>query len=131
MGEQRLRGEEDAGRAVAALRGAELGERLLQRVQPGAVGHALDRRDLALLEVGRQRDARQHRRAVDEHGAGTALPELAAVLGADEIEVLAQHFEERLVNGHEQLARFAVDAEADANVHRPSPVSTENALSLG
>src|SRR6266850_137027 len=129
VGEQRLRGEEDSRRAVAALGGAQLGERLLQRVQPGAVGHALDGRDLALLEVGRQRDARQHRRAVDEHGAGAALPELAAVLGADEIEVLAQHFEERLVDGHEQLARFAVDAEADANVHRSSPVSSQDALS--
>ncbi len=32
--EQRLRGDEDPRRAVAALRAAEIGERLLQRVQP-------------------------------------------------------------------------------------------------
>src|SRR5262245_52259125 len=34
--EQRLRGHQDAGRAVAALRGAEVGERGLQRMQRGA-----------------------------------------------------------------------------------------------
>src|SRR6267378_6575461 len=34
VGEQRLRGEEDSRRAIAALRRAQLGERLLQRVQP-------------------------------------------------------------------------------------------------
>src|SRR2546421_9677912 len=58
VGEQRLRGEEDAGRAVAALRGAELGERLLQRVQAGALGPALAPPGLALLEGRPPRPAR-------------------------------------------------------------------------
>src|SRR5436190_457323 len=87
-------------------------------MQTAAVGHAFDGRDLARLQVGRQRQTREHGRAVDEHRARAALSELAAVLGADEIEILAQDFEQRLVDGDEQLARLAVDCEAEANVHR-------------
>src|SRR5687768_6205770 len=45
MLEQRLRGHQDAGGAVAALRGAEVGKGGLQRVQLGAAGQAFHRVD--------------------------------------------------------------------------------------
>ena len=45
--EQRLRGDQDARRAVAALRGAEVGEALLQRMQPAVRGEPFDGRDRA------------------------------------------------------------------------------------
>src|SRR6185503_5871896 len=76
--EQRLRGEQDARRAVPALRGAELRERLLQRVEPPSGCHALHRLDGAALEIGGKRETREDRGAVDDHRAGTALAELAA-----------------------------------------------------
>src|SRR5512145_127643 len=58
--QQRLRGEEDARRAVAALGRAELGERLLEGVELATVRHALDRLDVATLALDWQREARQH-----------------------------------------------------------------------
>src|SRR5262249_44173923 len=115
--------DENTRRAIAALRGAELREGLLQRMEPTAFGHALDGRDLGALELGGQRETRQDRRAVDEHRARPAFTELAAVLGADEVEVLAEDFEQRLVDRHQQVVRFAVDREAEANIHGLPAVS--------
>src|SRR5256885_17100977 len=40
--EERLCGKEERRCAVAALRRAELGERLLERMEPAALGHAFD-----------------------------------------------------------------------------------------
>ena len=106
------------GRAVAALGGAQLGEGLLQRVEPAAVGHALDGLDLASLALDGQRQAGEHRLAVDQHGARAALAQLAAVLGAGEVELLAQHLEQGLVRRREDIALFPVDLERQERGHR-------------
>jgi hypothetical protein len=53
------------------------------------------------------------------------------VLGSDEIEVFTQNFEQRLVDGDEQIVRFAVDREADANVHGTPAVSFAERLATG
>ena len=91
------------GRAVAALRRAELGEGVLQRVGQRAVGQAFDGHDgRRRLVLDGQRQAGQDRLAVDQHGAGAALAELAAVLGAGQVEIFAQHLEQRLVDRNVQ-----------------------------
>src|SRR5262249_49631009 len=110
----------------AALRRAELGERLLQRMQLAAVRHALDGLDLAALALDRQGEAGQDGLTVDEHRAGAALAELAAVLGAGELEVLAQYLEERLVDGDVHLALLTVDHERHQRFH-----GTSSGLSSG
>ena len=51
-----------------------------------------------------------------EHRAGAALAELAAVLGAGEREVFAQHLEEGLVGRDEDVERLAVHAEGEPHV---------------
>src|SRR5205814_8218376 len=101
--QQRLRRQEHARRAIAALRGAELGKGLLEGMEAATVSHPLDRRDPATFEVGGKREARQHGEAVDEDGARSALAELAAVLRPGESEALAQDLEERLGGGAEHL----------------------------
>src|SRR5262245_17949322 len=58
--QQRLRGQQEARRVVAALRRAQLGEGLLQLVQLRAGGEPLDGRDAAALALDRQRHAREH-----------------------------------------------------------------------
>ena len=58
-----------------------------------------DRLDAAALALDRQHQAGEHRLAVDEHRARAALAELAAVLGAGEVEILAEHLEQGLVRG--------------------------------
>src|SRR5262249_36662222 len=61
--------------------------------------------------------ARQHRLAVHQHRAGPALPQLAAVLGAGQREVLAQHLEEGFVDGDDDLALLPVDLEREPSLH--------------
>src|SRR5438552_4831693 len=55
--EERLRGAEDPGGAVAALRGTELGERLLQRMRRRSLGQPLDRDDRAILALQAEDEA--------------------------------------------------------------------------
>src|SRR2546422_6045977 len=121
--EQRLRGEQDAGRAVTTLGRPELGERLLQWMELAALGHALDRRDLSPLDCDWQREAGQHGLAVHQHGARAALPELAAVLRPRQPEILAEDLEQRLVNGSQDVAALAVDRQRHADLH-PSSTPT-------
>ena len=59
----------------------------------------------------RQRETGEHRRAIHEHRAYAAFAQLAAVLGAGEREILAQHLEQRLVGRESDLAAFAVHDE--------------------
>ena len=96
--QQGLRGHQDARRAVAALGGAEIGERGLQRVELVALLQALDGLDRPPLHLGGERQAGEHRLAVDQHGAGAAFAELAAVLRAGQAELLAQHLEQGVVD---------------------------------
>src|SRR5207248_3189105 len=111
--EQRLRGEEKRRSAIAALRRAKLGEGVLQRVQIAARGHPLDRPHAPSRTGEAEDQAGEHGRAVDEHGAGAALTQLAAVLGAREAQVLAQHLEQRLVRREGHLDGIAVHVERD------------------
>ena len=68
--------------------------------------HGLDR---APLRLGGQHQAGEHRPPVEQHRAGAALAELAAMLGARKLHVLTQHLEQRLVHGQQELDAFAVD----------------------
>jgi hypothetical protein len=111
--EQRLGGEQHPRCAVAALRRAEIGERRLQRVQVRAVGHAFDGVDFGAFGLEAEHQARQHRLAVDQDGAGAALAELATVFGAGEPEVFAQYLEQSLVGREAGFHRVAVHGELD------------------
>ena len=90
--EQRCGRHELAGLAVTALRDVVLDPCGLQRMQL-AVGacEAFDRRDLLTRGGGDRHRARAHRRAVQMHGARAALGDAAAVLRADQTEVIPQH----------------------------------------
>ena len=83
------------GRAEAALHAALVEEGGLERVQLAAVREPLDRGDLAAVGLQREVGARVHRPAVDQHHAGAALGVVAALLGAGQPELAAQHGEER------------------------------------
>ena len=93
------------GRAVAALERLGLEERLLDRVEPAVLLEALDRDDLLARGLGDRRLAGRRRLAVEQHRAGAALPLAAAVLGAGQVEAVAQDREERLVGAARRRAR--------------------------
>src|SRR5438876_8340357 len=113
LAEQRFRGEQEGGRTVPALRRAELGEGVLERMQRPAPCHSLD----GFHAVPRARQAEhqtgKHGLAVHEHGAGAALAQLAAMLRAGETQVLAQYFEQGLVGREGDLDGLAVQLERD------------------
>ena len=106
----------NAWRAIAALRRAEIGERVLQRMQAAVGRQALHGRDVTAVAVDAEHQTRQHRLSVEQHRARAALAELAAVFRAGQIQVLTQHLEERLVRGERDLGRLAVDGEGDVSV---------------
>ena len=111
--EQRLGGDEKPRRAVAALRGAEIGEGFLQRMEPAVGDQPFDGRDVAAGALDAEHQAREHRLPVEQHRAGAALAELAAVLGAAQVQILTQHLEERLVRRERDLGRLAVDGQRE------------------
>src|SRR5438552_5277738 len=131
--EERLRGDENSGSAVAALRGAEVGEALLQGMEAAISGKPLDRGDVPRVALRRQHEARQHRVAVEEDRARTALAKLAPVFGAGQLKVLAQYLEQGLVTVRQDLDGLAVHRTREAELHdRVAPFDrsvriTENA----
>ena len=83
------------GRAVAALIAVVLHEGGLHRMQVVRRAQALDGGDLVALVHHRERQAGVDPPAVDDHRAGAALAVVAALLGAGEMQVLAQRIEQR------------------------------------
>ena len=80
-----------------------IGPGLSTRAEP------LERRDLLALENRDGRDAGEDRLAIDHHGAGTALAEPAAELGAVEGKLVAQHVEQRRIGIGGDIMLAAVD----------------------
>jgi hypothetical protein len=94
--EQLLRGEQHAGRAVAALQRVALLECLLQVGELAGIGDALDGVDARAVALHGEHQAAAHDHAVDAHRAGAADAVLAADMAAGEGEVLAQEVDQRL-----------------------------------
>jgi Rrf2 family protein len=115
-----------ARRAVAALEGVLILERLLHRVEGAVrVAEALDRGDLAAVGLGGEDGARLHRDAVQCHRAGAALGGVTADVGAGEPEAVAQEVDEEGAGGDRDDTRGAVDRQADGDLthggHRRPP----------
>ena len=117
--QQGLRGDQDPRRAVPALRCAEVGKRVLQRVQRAVLRQALDGGHGAPAALEAENEAREHRLAVQQDGTGAAFAELAAMLGPRELQVLAQHLEERLVAVYQFVRRLAVDGSVSRTLPPP------------
>src|SRR3954469_8330745 len=126
LGEQGFGGHQDARRAVAALGGAEVGEGGLEGMELVAELHPLDRLDRFAARLGGEHQTGEHGTAVHQHRAGAALAELAAVLGAGQRALLAQHLEQRVVGGEDHGAILAVDPQPQGGqvvVHSSSGLS--------
>src|SRR5579883_3439811 len=98
--QERLCGDENGGRAVAALSGAE----------------ALDGFDDFAIAFERELEAGEDGLAIEENRAGTAFAEFAAVFGAGKAEILAQEFQQSFIRGESGLDVLAIEREADAGV---------------
>src|SRR5215468_7725967 len=109
--EKRFRSEKDSRRAISALRSAEFGKGLLQRMKFGSHCHALNRGDLMAFHGNSESQARKYRTAIHQHGAAPAFTQLAAVLRAGQSQILAKHFQERLVRRERDFHLFSIDSQ--------------------
>ncbi len=90
-GEQRRRGHQLPALAIAALRHFELDPGALQRLAGRRLALGLDGAHLGLADGRDRGDAGAARLAVHMDGARAAQRNAAAVLGAGEPELIAQH----------------------------------------
>ena len=79
---------------------------------------AFDGRDLRAVLHDGEREAGIDAPAVDQHRAGAALAVVAALLGAGEVEMLAQRVEQRRPGRDAQLVIDAVDVKGDSPFFR-------------
>ena len=86
-------------------------ERLLQRMQRAVRRQSLDGGDLGAVLHDRQREAGIDPPPVDQHGAGAALAVIAALLGAGQIEMVAQRVEQGRPRRELELRLDAVDGQ--------------------
>jgi len=132
--QERLGREQLCRGAVAALDRARLDERLLQRVQPGGVlpalfwmlAQGLHRRDVMPAGLRGQQRAGGHRKAVEPHGACTALARLTAVLDAEHA-VAPQRIQQRFVRGHLPGLRLVVQGKFEQHHDLPACDSARRA----
>src|SRR5450759_2539802 len=102
-----------AGDAEAALDGALVEERLLERAQVPVDREPLDRHDLRPVGLDREHQAGIDDAAVQADGARTALAHEAAFLGARELQIVAQDVEQRVVDGHVKRPPAPVHGQLD------------------
>jgi hypothetical protein len=94
FGDQGNAGTDLAWRAVTALEGIMINERLLQRMQMPILGQALDARDACAVLHDSERKTRYDAAAINQHRAGAALAVVAALFAACQVEMLAQEIEQ-------------------------------------
>ena len=125
-------GDDQPGRAEAALHGAGLDERLLDRVQLAARGARPSTVTTSRPSAWRgEHQARAHELAVEVDRARAALALLAGVLRARQAEPLAQHVQQALaLPDAVGLARLAVDRAA-SSLMRSSSVQAQAAACGG
>src|SRR5881296_3846950 len=128
--EQRRGGHDLPRLAVAALRHVFLDPRALHRVR-AVLGEPFDRGHPFAGDGGHGQYAGARRDAVQVDGAGAALGDAAAELGAGEPERVTQHPQERRVGGDVDRFALAVDGEADRGHDRTSSREMETTCTRG
>src|SRR5437660_801743 len=106
-------GEQQAGRAEAALRRIAGDELALQLGELAALGQPFDRVDPTAGNLRGEREAAARGMAVDQHRAGAADAVLAAEMRAGQLQLLAQKIRQMLARLDAALERFAVQGRLD------------------
>src|SRR5262245_56800678 len=129
--EQLLRGEQHAGRAVAALQRIARLECGLQVGDLALIGHALDGLDARAVALHREHQTTAHDHAIDAHRTGAADAVLAADMAAGEAQVLAQEIDQSLARIDALEHLLAIDGQNDVvetlahdRASNPAPMSS-------
>ena len=94
------------------MRGLLVDEGLLHGIGMLARAEPFQRHDVAAGAAFDRNDAGARRDAVDQHGAGAALAEPAAIFRTVQFEIVAQHVKQGGVGRGVDVMVFAVDGQA-------------------
>src|SRR6267378_3995055 len=111
--QERCYGHDHSRLAVAALRHVVLEPGLLYLVQRLGLREAFDRRDALARRSAHRVGARTNRGAINVDRAGAALRDAAAVFGAGQADLLADHPEQRRVGVDVEVMRLPVNGQTD------------------
>src|SRR6266850_2552443 len=129
--QQGFRGDQNRGRAVSALRRAEIGEGILERMQSSFQAEAFDGQDIPGVALNAKDQAGEHGLAVQKNGARAALSQFTAMLRASVAEIFAKDFEESFVGRERDVYLLAVQRHSNVRCflrcdrkcdHSPSPL---------
>src|SRR5579862_1275472 len=127
--EQGFGGEDEARRAVRALKGGVVHEGLLDWVQL-LLAEGLHRDDLLAGRQRRQQQAGADRLAIDQHGAGAAHADTAALAHGEQLELAPQHVQQGVMRLDGDLLLPAVDVQSNELFHAgPWPRSARSTFS--
>jgi hypothetical protein len=119
-----------AGCAEAALKGIVIDEGLLNRMEFAVLGKTLDRRHLRAFGRRGKNHTTVHASSVQMHSAGAAFTEIAAFLGARQLQVLAQQIEQCGARINWDLVAAAIDAQRDRQMRTKFHVLTPQRLAI-
>ena len=123
------RGHQHAWGADPALRRAVAVEGPLQAREGAVPGQALDGEDVAARDLAQRHQTGANLLAVEQHRAGAAIAGVAADLGADQPELLAEHVGEARERPRAHPDRALVDREGDGLRHLAHALSPSSAPS--
>src|ERR1700733_5800009 len=111
--QQRFGRHDHAVEAVTALRGLFPDEGSLRRIGTRARAEALECQDLAIDTAADRNHAGAGGEAVDQHRAGAAFTEPAAVFRSIQFKIVAQYIQQRSIGSRIDVMDPAVDGQAD------------------
>ena len=88
----------------------------LHRVEFAALRQTFDRGNFLSLGIGSQHETRAHGPPIDQHSAGTAHADAAALDRTFEREIVAQELEQGLIWFYRNLFRLPVDRGRDRDL---------------
>src|SRR6266849_1732187 len=103
-------GDQNRGRAVSALRRAEIGESVLQRMKMSFQAEAFDGQDIPGVAFDSEDQAGEYGFAVQKNGARATLSQFPAVFRAGVAEILAKDFEESFVGCERDVYLLTVES---------------------
>ena len=115
-------GEDHSGSAITALHGVGLDEGFLQRMEAAVLRQPFDGGDFFARDLGHLRDAGAHRRAIDEHGAGSAVAFATAIFAAGEFQLVAEDPEQEAVGVQLEPVMRLIDDKFHALILRPAEI---------
>jgi len=111
--EEGLGSDDEARCADSALQRRLFEEGLLERVKAVAAGDAFDSDEVGSIGFHRKNAAGVHETAIEQDAAGAAVAVVAPFLGADQAELVAEHFEQALARLAEEFGVYAIEAHLD------------------